>query len=120
MIGPLSDTLGRRRPLLLGTFLAMLAAVAAALAPRWWNHHPHPRLARRVLGPRSTDRTHLVRSAHPHHRNSTHHQLTHHQCSPAVHHEERQPLTPMGAEQVATVPVPTPILRTRKPKRVHC
>lgn len=32
IIGPLSDTLGRRRPLLLGTFLAMLAAVAAALA----------------------------------------------------------------------------------------
>ncbi|WP_035832712.1 multidrug effflux MFS transporter [Jonesia quinghaiensis] len=33
IIGPLSDTLGRRRPLLLGTFLAMLAAIAAALAP---------------------------------------------------------------------------------------
>lgn len=33
MIGPLSDSIGRRRPLLAGTMLCLLASIACALAP---------------------------------------------------------------------------------------
>ncbi|MCX4090819.1 MFS transporter [Nocardia sp. alder85J] len=36
VIGPLSDRLGRRRPLLLGSLVALLATLACALAPNIW------------------------------------------------------------------------------------